>query len=219
MYVITYNNQVILGPMRWNRFRFENTIQEECEVAATLQDRNDAMEPVVVSEDVKILPVQGTPDPVYNSKIQRLHGPFWQFTDVVAISSYTVEDLNIDAVKNTLKAQAAAERWNKENAAATYSLQGTTVTVDTSRDGRNIFVQKFLLMGANDTVTWKFPEGWFDLTKQELGEIVNAGATWIQDQFNWEVAKVREIDNCETLEQLDAIVITEPAVGNRVGMI
>ena len=57
-------------------------------------------------------------------------------------------------------------------------------------------------MGDNDTVQWKFPEAWLNLTKQELGLIVATGAGHVQGSFDWEVSKVAEIDNCTTHEQL-----------------
>jgi hypothetical protein len=39
---------------------------------------------------------------------------------------------------------------------------------------------------------------------------VFAGATYVQDQFSWEAAKILEIDNCTSLTDLDSIVIVEP---------
>jgi len=65
-------------------------------------------------------------------------------------------------------------------------------------------------MGENDTVNWKFPEGWLTLTKVELGAAVSAGAAHIQGSFDWEKAKIEEIEAAETVEVLDAIVIVEP---------
>lgn len=210
MFVIVHNSSVILGPMRWNKNRFENVITEECEVTASLPSRNDSLSPIIVTDNVKILPIQGTPSPAFNSRIEFLNGPFWEFTDSAAIMSYRVESLSVDAVKNTLKAECAAERWRRENNGVKITIQGLEVTVDTSRGNRDIFVQKFLLMADSDTVQWKFPEGWLALSKLELGAIVNAAAAHVQTQFDWEANKISEIDNCATLEQLDAIVIVDP---------
>lgn len=211
MFVIVYQNSVILGPMRWNRFRFENTIFEDCEeFSVTLADRNDDLTAVVVSDDIKILPVQGTPNPEYNSKIEILHGPFWEFTDTAAISSYTVLPLPVDAVKNQLKAVLANQRYIKEVKGTTVTVQGTEVTVDTARGVRDTLTQKYLLMDDYDTVQWKFPQTWLTLSKAEVGNIVRAGADYVQAQFEWEAGLIAEIDNATTLEQLDAIVIIEP---------
>ena len=213
MFVIVHNNSVILGPMRWNRFRFQNEILEETEVEVTLADRNDELTPVIVDDNIQILPVQGTPNPSYNSKIEMLNGPFWEFTATAAISSYQVENLPIDAVKNQLKDVIATNRYNKEVGGCKTTVQETEVRIDTSRDGRNVFVQKFLLMGDSETVQWKFPEGWLTLTKAELGAIVTTGTAHVQTCFEWEAGKLVEINDCDNLASLDAIVLTiDPVV-------
>ena len=209
MFVIVYQNSVILGPMRWNRFRFENEIAEELEIQVTLPDRNDNLQAIVINQDLKILPVVGTPEPQYNSKIQFLNGPFWQFTETQAISSYVAQDKTIEAVKNQLKSEVANERYRKEISGVKTTIQNTEITVETDRETRNVFVQKFTLMGENDTVNWKFPETWLTLTKADLGAVVAAGVQHIQSQFDWEMNKVTEIDACTTLTQLDQVVIRE----------
>jgi hypothetical protein len=65
-------------------------------------------------------------------------------------------------------------------------------------------------MGENDTVNWKFPEGWLTLTKADLGAAVTAGVAHIQSSFDWEKAKVEEIEAATDAATLDVIVIVEP---------
>ena len=36
MFVITHNNNVILGPMKWNARRLSEVIQDDCEVTIVL---------------------------------------------------------------------------------------------------------------------------------------------------------------------------------------
>lgn len=210
MFVIVYNNNVILGPMKWNRYRFENEIQDECEVPASLPDRNDNGDVITVADNIKIYPVQGTPDPEFNSTIETLAGPFWTYTDTAAISHYTVQPLPIEIAKGNLKTRAAAERYRREVAGTIVTVQGTEVSVATDRDGRSVINQAYLLAGDSDTVQWKFNEAWLTLTKADLGTVTSAISAYVQEQFNWEVAKAAEIDACTTLEQLAAIEI-EPA--------
>ena len=211
MFVIVHDNSVILGPMRWNKFRFENVIAEECEFTVSLPSSND--QPIIVSENIKILPVQGTQNPVFNSTIEFLNGPFWEFTDTAAIQSFRVENIPVEAIKNTLKALTSAVRWKRETAGIKVTVQDTEVSVVTERGDRDIFVQKFLLMGDAETVQWKFPEGWIVLTKAHLGAIVTAGAQHVQDQFVWEALKIAEIEACTTHSELAGIVIEEPSMG------
>ena len=62
MFVIIYQNQVVLGPMKWNKFRFENFLLSEHEITFTL-DQSNVNSPVTVNADCKILPIEGTPNP------------------------------------------------------------------------------------------------------------------------------------------------------------
>ena len=208
MFVIVYQNSVILGPMKWNRFRFENTILEDCEeFSATLPDRNDELSPIILSPDIKILPVQGTPEPQYNPKIEMLHGPFWEFSDTVAISSYQIQPIPVDAVKNQLKAVIANKRYLKEISGVNVTVQNIEIKVDTSRDNRNNLIQRYVLMNNTDTLQWKFNDVWLTLNKEEVGTLVNASTAHIQTQFDWEATKVQEIDNATTLTELDSIIL------------
>lgn len=208
MFVIVYQNSVILGPMRWNKFRFQNEIREELEIEVDLPSKNDNNQPILIDQNLRILPVVGTPDPSFNPRTQFLNGPFWTFTDTEATSAYVPEYKSIDAVKNQMKSEVAAERYKKEISGVKVTIQNNEVTVETDRETRNVFVQKFTLMSDNETVNWKFPETWLTLTKSELGQIVSSGAQHIQDQFDWEMLKTQEIESCSTLPELDAVIIT-----------
>lgn len=216
MFVIVYDNFVVLGPMRWNKFRFENFLVEEHEITTTLPQTNEVL--IVVNENCKIYPIQGTESPSFNPRIERLEGPFWEFTETHAVFSYTVGKLPIDAIKNFMKAEAAIERYKREIAGIKIIIQNTEITVDTNRGSRDVFVQKFLLMSDNDIIQWKFPEAWLTLNKTELCNIVNDINTHIQNQFDWEADKISEIDACETLDQLSVIEILPVIENTKIGL-
>lgn len=206
MFVIVYNNSVILGPMRWNRFRFENEIQEECDFSCTLPDRNDQLAPITVSSSIKILPVELLPDPEYNSRIQILNGPFWEFMETKAIGSYQPEYMQLDAAKNLLKAEVAAERWNKENAGVLISINENQYSFSTDKETRATLQSSSNLDGVN----WKLAEdNWVQLTKEETQSVLNQILAYVQACFDWEFNKLEEIYACATLEQLSAIVVKE----------
>lgn len=205
MFVIIENDNVILGPKRWNKLAFEDCLLEDCDISFTLPSSNDNNEPIIVSDTIKILHVVALPQPNYNGKIQRLDGPYWNFTDTTAEMYFGIADLDIDAVKNMLKTTAANNRYAKEVSGIKYLVQEQEVTVDTARGSRDIFLQTYLAMADNELIEWKFPEGWFSLAKWELGGIVGAGKKHIQDCFAWEQTKGLEIDSKTTLAELDAI--------------
>ena len=218
MFVIVYDNQVVLGPMRWNKYRFENFLVEEYEVTATLPQTNEPETMVTVNDNCVIYPVQGSPDPIFNPVIEMLHGPFWDFSNNVATSSFQVQPLPIDAVKNMLKATTATERYRKEILGTTATIQGTIVSIATDRDSRNIVNNTYLIAGDADTIQWKFPEAWLTLTKSDLGLVVSTINSYVQEQFAWESAKVAEIDACQTsMELANVVIVTIADNTNKLG--
>lgn len=210
MFVIVHNNSnVILGPMRWNKYRFENEIFDDLEVTCDIPLKNDEMEPYTVNDEIKILPIASTEPPTFNPKIERLEGPFWTFTDSLATSSYTVGDLPVEAIKNFLKEEAEAERWSKENSKVTVNVGGVDRQFSTDKLTRSTFHQYITLDLQN--VNWKYKrDDWGVLTKTEIQSVFDAIMLYVKGCFEWEFAKIAEIDACTTHAELDAIVIKEP---------
>ena len=207
-YVLINDNFVINGPRTWNARSFESTLDDDLEITLKLPLQKTDEEPIIIDENTRILAAQLV-YPGHNEKIEYLHGPFWDYSDDFATGTFQILPKDIDWVKSNLYQQVADIRYSREISGANTTIQNTTVTIDTSRGNRDIFVQKYLLMGENDTVQWKFPEGWLTITKAELGSVVDAGVKHVQSQFDWEVTKSTEINNCVTLEELDAIKLEE----------
>jgi hypothetical protein len=210
MFLVVKDSRVIVGPMAWNKAFYEGRLKEHgCVVNLERKEPADEAFPYIIDETFRIVKcVQEFAE--HNEKIQYLHGPFWNFDADVAVGTYQVMDIPVEQVKQKLVNETAAERYNKEIAGVTATIQGMEVTIDTSRDGRNIFVQQYLLMGENDTTQWKFPEGWLTLTKSDLGIAVAAGVAHIQGAFDWEKATADTINTSVDNTALDAIVIVEP---------
>lgn len=207
MFAIIHNNFVVWGPKTWNKLGFEDVLRTDCEVEYTLPQRNDNLDPIIINESTKILKVVNQDTPDHNPKIHRLNGPYWNFYEDRAECYYLPEDLPIDFVKDTLKNIVAANRYAKEINGFTTTIQGYTVTIDTSREGRQIYFDTYLALGDTETVNWKFSETWLTINKSELGQIVAAGKSHIQSCFNWEKNKTLEIDSATTLADLDTIIV------------
>jgi hypothetical protein len=206
MYILIENNTVITGPRPWNYRVFKSALQEELGVnyELPLEKTDDA--PVEIADGVRILKATTTQQP-YDSLIEYLHGPFWDFSTGIAVGTYQIMPKDITSVKNELKNRLASNRYDRETAGVKHTIQGMQVTIDTRRGDRDIFLQKLMMMGDNDTVSWKFPEGWLTISKAELGSIVAAGAQHVQNQFAWESQVSSEIDACTTLQELTQIDI------------
>jgi hypothetical protein len=216
MYVLIKNNSVVNGPRPWNYRSFQNSLIEELEIQYTLPIRKEDDLPIEIEDGVRLLKVNMT-EPNFNSKIEYLHGPFWDFSGDIALGTYQIVEKDIENVKKDLKSKLASNRYRKETAGVKTVVQGIEVTIDTRRGERDIFLQKLMLMQDGSTVDWKFPEGWLTLTKQELIGIVGVGANYVQTQFNWEASVSNQIDSATTLQQLDAIDIGDPPIPHSNG--
>jgi hypothetical protein len=123
-----------------------------------------------------------------------------------AIPTFSKIDKPLDQVRQFIKSDVAGKRYVKEAAGTQVEIRpGVTVTADTSRDGRAIFVQVYGTMADDATVDWKFPEGWFTITKAELGAVIAGGFTYIQEQFIWEKTFVDRVDAAVTMDELKII--------------
>jgi len=205
MFVIIQNSSLIFGPKNWSKLIFEEIIKEDCNLECNISVQNDENLPVVLDNDVKILPVVSINQPSYNSKIERLEGPYWNFYEDRAEMYYTVGDLPIDAVKNRLKNIISSNRYEYEKIGFDMKIQNADIYINTGRTERSVFLQTLFYMEDNETINWKFSEGWMQLTKPDMQQIVSKIKTHVQSCFIWEQNKIAEVDAANTLEELDAI--------------
>lgn len=208
LYAIKHKNRIVSGPLAWAQKYFATVLKIRHRIDATIPGKAPENMPFVIDEDTSIHEVIKN-EPEIDTMTQAYHGPFWDMTEDVIVANYEVHDLEISSARNNFRAIAAFERYKKETSNVKVEIQGMEVTADTSRDGRNIFLQKYTLMNENDIVNWKFPEAWLSLTKQELGFLVQAGAAHIQATFDWEKNINDQIDAAQTAEELHAIEIVE----------
>jgi hypothetical protein len=205
MYAVIYKDRVIVGPMTWNRAIFQGALEKQ-KIDVALPRVAPEQMPMIINEDARIALVEER-RPEFNPLVEYLYGPLWDLTGDMATANFDVMDSPLEAAKYNLRQQAAETRWKREESGTTTTIQSQLVTLDTSREGRNIFVQKYSLMSYDDTVNWKFPEGWFTLTKSELGQVVAVGAAYIQSCFDWEKHINDQIDAAANKAELLVIQI------------
>lgn len=206
-FILVDNNQLLLGPMPWNRRMFESALLSDLDMVWSLPTQKDET-PLDVAVGVRILKVETLPDPVFNPRTQGLHGPFFDYTDSTkAVGHYEVRDLPVDAVKNQMIAKVAEERYVHEISGTTAIIQDVEIQLDTKRGDRDIFAQALLL--GSTGAQWKFPEGiWLTLSNAELQTIVQAIMSHVQAAFTWEKVKTAEIAAKVTLAELENIDLT-----------
>lgn len=213
MYALVHKNKILVGPKDWDRGFFLAALREKGIKNAIIPRKPQEQLPYAIDEDTKIFKAEVVKAEI-NPMVEYHRGPIWTITEETATANYEAVDTPVEYARGNFKALAASERYKKEIAGTTFEIQGVTVTLDTTREGRNIFIQKYSMMGDLDTVNWKFPEGWLTLNKSELGQVIAAGAAHIQTAFDWEKGISDLIDSAQTKEELLAIEIVEKAEDN-----
>ena len=204
MFIIIENNLVILGPMNWKPTAFESCILDDCEFEVKLPKSNNERLPIIVNENIKILPVKDIGiSNEYNSLTQWLNGPYYNLYDDYAEVYYTAYDKPIDILKSELKSEVSANRYKYENQGITIEINQHNVFIFTNRSDRNLYIQAYQL--GSDNIKWKFGDIFLILSNADLGKIVTAGASHIQAVFDWESSKFIEIDSASDLITLAAI--------------
>ena len=207
MYAVIYDNRVLVGPMNWNRGIFQGALERRG-VQYSLPRTAPNNLPLTIDEHAKIMQVEEI-RPELNALVEYYYGPLWDVTGTKAIANYEVHDTPIESARYNLKQLAAQERYKKEILGATVTIQEQTVTIDTNRGDKDVFVQKYLLMAESDTVNWKFPETWLTLTKSDLGLCVTAANQYIQQCFDRELNISEQIDQSQNKQELLAVTIVE----------
>lgn len=219
-FIISQNKQtVILGPVDWKSRFIQSEFDELYENGdISFQYKVPPVEQgyLNVGEGYEIFPITDIISPDIDTNFEQPIGPFYTYSQPtdesgntintwVSTATYEKTDRSISEIKSTVKSVAASLRYTKENAGTKVNVQNTMVTVDTSREGRAIFVQAYTTMSDTDVIGWKFPEGWLNLSKGDLGICVNSGVAYVQSQFAWEQNIDDQVDNAVTIDELKTI--------------
>lgn len=212
LYALVKDGNIEVGPRTWNRSFFLDYLQEENLDISELP-RSAPTDPVITSE-WKILKVSDITYPELDSVYEQLVGPLWTIGETDITGSYSKTERNLDHIKGDLKNIVAANRYEVEVGKLEYTFSdGQTVELYTEREERMIYLNTLQALPDGLTVPFKFKNGIFRsaVTKSELQQIVFAGMNHIASVFEWEVAKVAEIENATSIEELKAIELKNPA--------
>lgn len=207
-YLLVQNRQsIMLGPVFWQP-RFIKSVLADADIEYTPSPIAPESR-ISINETIEIFPISELTQPSYDPVYEQLAGPWWTYNDTAALGHYTVVERDLTAIKSTLLEQTAATRWSRETAGIKYTINGVEVSVATDRESRNIWTQKILSLGDDGAVQWKFPQGWFTLTKTDLIAVLSAIDAYVQTQYDWEATIVVEINAATTAEELKSIIINE----------
>jgi hypothetical protein len=208
MYALINGQELLLGPVAFNYRMINSVLEEELEVEFRVTSQDYQNVPIVFTEDIKILPARND-IPEYDPRFQSVAQTSHTITDTEVVFVYTVSDKSLEQIKGEYKAGVAPERWNKENTTVTVTINGKEITVSTSRDNRLALVSK--LLSGDGPYNFKFNDGvWEEISKTDLQTILTEIDNVVQAAFDWELAKLAEIDACEDGEAVYAVVIVPP---------
>ena len=208
MYALINGQELLLGPIAFNYRMINSVLEEDLEVEFRVTSQDYQNVPITFTEDIKILPARNDV-PEYDPRFQSVSQISHTITDTEGVFGYGVADKSLEQIKGERKAEVAPERWNKENTTVTVTLYSKTITVSTSRENRLALVSKVVSDGGMHN--YKFDDGeWLEISSADLVTILNAIDDVVQAAFDWEYAKLAEIDACVDGEAVYAVVIVPP---------
>ena len=214
MYALIYDSQLILGPIGYN-YRLINAELEELEVEGKVTPRDYENLPLQIDENTYVLSVVQI-IPAHDSRYQSLGNFEWEIIKENEIPvrvemTYPVYDKALETIKYEYKQQVSPIRREKENTIIEVELNGTTISVSTSREDRLAYVSK--MIASSGPYNFKFDNNvWLQITSTELEYIISQIDLKVQEAFDWEYQKVQEIDACSTGEEVYNIILREPQI-------
>jgi hypothetical protein len=212
MYALINGQELLLGPIAFNYRMINSVLEEDLEVDFRVTPQDYQNVPITFTEDIKILPAR-VDIPTYDSRFQTVSQTSHTITPTEVVFNYGVSDKSLEQIKGEYKAEVKPERQRKENTTVTVTLNDKDITVSTSRDSRLSLVSK--LLSSDGPYNFKFNNGeWVEVSKADLQTILTEIDIVVQAAFDWELAKLTEIDACEDGESVYAVIINPEAVLN-----
>ena len=208
MYALINGQELLLGPIAFNYRMINSVFEEELEVDFRVTSQDYQNVPFSFTEDIKILSTRNEV-PEHDPRFQDVSQTSHTITDTEVVFYYSVGDKPLEQIKGEYKAGVKPERQRRENTTITATINNNEITISTGRESRLELISK--LLGNEGPYNFKFDGGiWAEITKTNLQSIINQIDAKVQEAFDWELAKLAEIDACEDGEAVYAVVIVPP---------
>lgn len=204
MYVIINKNRVVIGALPWNATYFTRVIQSRHRVLLDIPADEPSPEsfPMTLTEDWIIKRAVEQEKQPLNPYVEEYYGPQWDISGDEAVAVYKVRDLPLDHMKTNFYGLFANERYTKETSGAKITIGDEEYSLPTDRESRNAFVLAAMNLQEDQTINWKFKEGWVELTKASFDQVLATLNTHVQQAFANELDKTQRVLECETKQQL-----------------
>jgi hypothetical protein len=210
MYALVNGQELLLGPISFNYRMINSVLEEELEVDYRVTSQSYQSVPIIITEDIKILPTRDD-NPEYDPRFESLSNITYEITETEVIFRHTKLEKPLEQIKDEYKQSVKPERQNKENQYITVSVQNTELTLLTSREQRTQLINKLTSLAETDTVLYKFNDNtWINVSKSDLEYVIKQIDLKVQEAFDWEYAKLQEIDSCQTWQEVYNVEISSP---------
>jgi hypothetical protein len=209
MYALINGQELLLGPIGFN-VRMINSELEELELPERFRVSSSDYQniPLSITDDVKIIPARNQ-YPEFDPKYEYLYGPVHEIKEDEVVFNYWKADRTLEDIKAVYKLQVKPERQRRENTSIKVTVNNTEVNVSTDRENRLALTSK--VVSGEGPFNFKFDNGvWAEVSKVDLQTIITAIDAKVQEAYDWELAKLQEIDACETKEAVYEVEITPP---------
>jgi hypothetical protein len=205
MYALVNGQELLLGPIAFNYRMINSALEEELEVDYRVTSQDYQNVPIVITEDIKILPARNE-IPEFDPRFQTASQTSHTITDTEVVFVYTVSDKPLEQIKDEYKAGVKPERQRRENTIVEVTINNSTITVSTDRENRLALIAKYV--AGPGPHNFKFDNGvWLEITTEDLQTIIQAVDVKVQEAYDWELAKIQEIDACDTKEAVYEVEI------------
>ena len=210
MYALVNGQELLLGPIGFNVRMINSVLEEELELPERFKVSSADYQnvPLSITDEVKILPTRDQA-PEFDSKYEYLYGPVHEIKEDEVVFNYWKAEKSLEQIKNEYKLGVKPERQRRENTTITLTINDTEVSVSTDRENRLALTSK-LVSGAS-SYNFKFDNDvWLEVSKKDLQKIISEIDAKVQEAYDWELAKLQEIDACETKEAVYEVEIIPP---------
>lgn len=192
-YILVENRQIVhLGPISWRPNYIQSELQS-LDIVHPLPATESGY--IRINDSFELIPITSEDCPQIDTNFEQYAGPFYEYKDTEVHMYYDVLTLPIENIKNNLKNIIASDRYNKEISGTTVTVAGNEIQVDTSREARVNYVQKYTSMTDNESINWKTgPFSWVTMTKTDLSALIRLVDVFVQKQFDREKTLVDMID-------------------------
>lgn len=208
---LIHNNSLELGPMGFN-VKYINADLEDLEVEERISPQSYTDLPIHFSDGLThLLPIEKVV-PEHNPNYHNVGNLTWEIIEedgipIKVVFTYPIVDKTLEEVKAIRKQEVAPYRREKENTVISLDINGNSVQVSTSREERVLLASK--LSAAPTSCNYKFLSGWLEVTTENLQYIISEIDKVVQAAFDWELAKLQEIDACTTIDEVYDVIVRE----------